>query len=106
MAQPEGIISGVSMKLVSRQKGNLEKLMAEVCWGGSGFLQWNSVMSLFPPLKSPVLALRSGCSWGLGLNWSSSGFIRVWTVASACVLCLPTNSVQIIQIEPNFGLHD
>ena len=33
---------------------------------------------------------------------TSSGFIRVWTLASAHALHLPTNSVRICQVESNF----
>src|SRR5882724_11998882 len=50
VAQSGGIMSGVSVKLVSGWKGSLEKLRAEICWGALGFLQWKSVMSLFTPL--------------------------------------------------------
>ena len=32
------------------------------------------------------------------------GFIGVWTLASACALCLPTNSVKIFQVGLNFRL--
>ena len=41
IAQPEGTVSGVSVKLVSRWNGRLEKSMAEICWGASGFHLWN-----------------------------------------------------------------
>src|SRR5882672_6585343 len=52
VAQSAGTVSGVSMKLVRGRKGSLEKSMAEICWGASGFCQWNSDMSLFAPLTS------------------------------------------------------
>src|SRR5882724_3976952 len=42
MAQSKGTVSGVSVKLVRGWKGSLEKSMAEMCWGASGFCQWNS----------------------------------------------------------------
>src|SRR5467141_419829 len=52
VAQSAGTVSGVSVKLVRGRKGSLEKSMAEICWGASGFCQWNSDTSLFAPLTS------------------------------------------------------
>src|SRR5882672_1127434 len=52
VAQSAGTVSGVSMKLVRGQKGSLEKSMAKICWGASGFHLWNSDMSLLAPLTS------------------------------------------------------
>src|SRR5882672_5205419 len=52
VAQSAGTVSGVSMKLVSGQKGSLEKSMAEICWGASEFCWWNSDTSLLTPLTS------------------------------------------------------
>src|SRR5882724_1431770 len=52
VAQSEGTVSRVSMKLVRGWKGSMEKLMAEMCWGASGFCLWNSDMSLSKPLTS------------------------------------------------------
>src|SRR5882672_3851171 len=52
MAQSEGTVSGVSMKLVRGRKGSLEKSMAEMCWGASGFHLWNSDTSLLMALTS------------------------------------------------------
>src|SRR5882672_6510083 len=52
VAQSEGTVSRVSMKLVRGWKGSLEKSMAEMCWGSSGFCLWNSDTSLFMPLTS------------------------------------------------------
>src|SRR5882724_10782660 len=52
VAQSEGMVSGVSVKLVREQKGSLEKLMVERCWGALGFHLWNSDMSLLVPLTS------------------------------------------------------
>jgi len=39
-------VSRVFMKLVSRHNGRLEKSMAEIYWGASGFLLWNLLCSL------------------------------------------------------------
>src|SRR5467141_807815 len=52
VAQAAGTVSRVSMKLVRGQKGSLEKFMAKICWGASGFCLWNSDMSLLAPLTS------------------------------------------------------
>ena len=52
VAQSVGTVSRVSVKLVRGWKGNLEKSMAEICWGASGFCLWNSDTSLFMPLMS------------------------------------------------------
>src|SRR5882672_5266557 len=52
VAQSARTVSGVSVKLVRGWKGSLEKSMAEICWGASGFCQWNSDMSLLTPLTS------------------------------------------------------
>jgi len=46
IAQPEGTISGVSVKLVSGRNGRLEESMVDICWGGLGFFLWKLVMSL------------------------------------------------------------
>ena len=46
----------------------------------------------------------SRCSHGLGLDQTSSGFVGVQILASAHALHLPTNSVQIFQVELNFRL--
>ena len=46
-----------------------------------------------------LLALIFGCSQGYwGPIRTLSGFVCVWTLASAHALCLPTNSVQIFQV--------
>src|SRR5882724_11283267 len=52
VAQFTGTMSEVSMKLMMGWKGSLEKSMAEMCWGASGFWWWNSDMSLLAPLTS------------------------------------------------------
>src|SRR5467141_2448537 len=52
VAQSVGTVSRVSVKLVRGRKGSLEKSMAEICWGASGFCRWNSDTSLFAPLTS------------------------------------------------------
>src|SRR5882672_1239639 len=52
VAQSAGTVSRVSVKLVRGRKGSLEKLMAEICWGASGFCLWNSDTSLLTPLTS------------------------------------------------------
>src|SRR5882672_10193027 len=58
VAQSAGTVSGVSVKLVRGRKGSLEKLMAEICWGASGFCLWNSDMSLLAPLTSSDVSIR------------------------------------------------
>src|SRR5882724_10894813 len=52
VAQFTGTMSEVSMKLMMGWKGSLEKSMAEMCWGASGFWWWNLDMSLLAPLTS------------------------------------------------------
>src|SRR5882672_4451785 len=52
VAQSTGTVSGVFVKLVMGQKGSLEKSMAEICWGASGFCQWNLDMSILTPFAS------------------------------------------------------
>src|SRR5882724_6228064 len=52
VAQSTGTVSKVSVKLMMGQKGSLEKLMAEMCWGALGFWWWNLDTSLLAPLTS------------------------------------------------------
>ena len=61
MAHPDGTVSGVLVKLDRGQKGRLEKSRVDMCWGASGFWQWNSDISRLEPLMS-LTGLHSSSS--------------------------------------------
>jgi len=72
----QGTVSRVFMKLVSRHNGRLEKSMAEIYWGASGFLcgiwlwvsshLWHLLMASIHPLQFHIPSIIQGIWASLG----------------------------------------
>src|SRR5467141_356728 len=104
VAQSAGTVSGVSVKLVRGWKGSLEKSMAEICWGASGFCRWNSDTSLFAPLtSSDSLHSSSSMPYPFQCTRYSSFPLKIW-LPRMCSTSYALTLSQMTEVEGHVEL--